>query len=175
MAIIKLPSDYTEVDDIIDDDILLVERQINGIKKLFALPIGILNRCCVAAKFIVDYTQFQPNGGVSGQVSLFKLPAAGIMTMIKIKHSVPFTGGAVSSAGLLVKDTTIGTGYYSIFDVFQPVAPNTGYQATGMELQTIPDQFTASNIVIELSVGGGVINDLTNGQAEIWIKYEVFK
>lgn len=61
----------------------------------------------------------------TNDVELFSLPAAGIVHMVRIKHSTAFAGGSISAYTVSVGITGNLAKYASAFDVFQAVADTT--------------------------------------------------
>ena len=95
-----------------------------------------------------------------------------MITGVKIKHSTAFGGGATASATVRVKDAN--TNYYGLAtDVFIAPGATVGRFAQNFEFASIPNHTLASNISLELIIGGDIIDNLTTGTVDVWIKTEI--
>jgi hypothetical protein len=99
-------------------------------------------------------------------LTLFSLPALGVIHGVIIKHSTPFTGGAAADFTLEVGISGTETKYAGAFDVFQ-AAGNTVFQISstvGME-----NYGAATNILVTGRCATDDVADVTAGAAEIWV------
>lgn len=137
----------------------------------------------VQLHFEIDYTDFQPNATASGSIALgtLSIPAGGIITMIKTKHSVIWTGAGVTAALLRIRDST-GITYLgdtlTKYNMSVPVAPTVGAFYTGTSNLVvgdgIPSHTTATDLIAALTItGGGSIDDLVSGVTDIWVEMRV--
>lgn len=69
--------------------------------------------------------------GTSNAITLFTLPAGGVIHATKIKASTAFGGGAISAYTLSIGPSGNATKYASAFDVFQAVS-NTAFQLSSV-------------------------------------------
>lgn len=119
-------------------------------------------------KFTKTFADFKPNATTTGSVILFEVPAGAVPVTLKTKHSVKFLGGAINSARIRLKSATGNIS--SQIDVFTDVPGNSVGAFGGLSAgDVIPDQTVPSNLLLELVVGSGVINDLTQGSVDGWV------
>lgn len=134
-------------------------------------------------KFSFSYTDFQPNATFQGEleVGLNIIPANGLVTGIKVKHTEAFGGGAITSAAVGVRSTDTGApftnSYLNSVDVFVLPAPDYGEQFTGTfgspTFNKIPNVGATSKFYIHLILDGlSAIDDLTTGAVDVWIKVD---
>ena len=112
----------------------------------------------------VNYTYFT-TAGTSKSVPLFTLPAGGIIHAIKIKHSQPFQGGAISAYTLSVGITGTNAKYASAFDVKQAVS------GTAFQLSTTAGcESTSADTVITATATSTSANlsVATQGVVDVW-------
>lgn len=98
-------------------------------------------------------------------VTLFTLPAGGVIHGVKIKHSTAFSGGGAAVVTISVGIVGNTTKYASAFDVFQATGA-TVYQLSttaGGESHAAPTAIVAE-LVSDVNVG-----DLTAGSVDIWV------
>lgn len=119
-------------------------------------------------KTTVDFTDFQPSAATNNTISLFTPVAGTIPTMVKLKHSTAFSGGALTNVVLTVFDGD-GNTLLAGFDVFQAVGATVGGYASNYNFSSIPNQGAADDYEIRIDVAGGVINDLAAGVADVWV------
>jgi hypothetical protein len=116
-------------------------------------------------KFTIPYTTFA-TAALTNSPTLFTLPIAGIIHAVKIKHSVAFTGGAISAYTIKLGITGNTAKYASAYNVFQAVS-GTNFQLTstmGSESHTA----TTAILATATSVGAN-LNAATAGSCDIWV------
>lgn len=125
-------------------------------------------------KFTVLFSDFQPDATKTKDLVIGQLPAATIMELDKIKHSISFSGGALNQAFISIKYDTPTLISGSSLDVFQAPGDNEGsffQNQTGNS--NMPGQTVATDIIARIFVDNagltGKIDDLTQGSADIWI------
>ena len=104
----------------------------------------------------------------TNDISLFSLPAGGFIEMVKIKHSVAFTGGGLTGLTLSVGPVGFLDKYSELVDVFQAVSDTTYC------INFLPgseDHGSATDIRLSAVSTGGFIDNATQGSADIWVKY----
>ncbi len=103
----------------------------------------------------------------SQSLTLFQLPAGGVIEMIKAKHSEAFAGGAISAYTIELGITGTPKKYMSPFDVFSaPAATNHRVSTSGDEESH--DELT--DILVTGEATGGNVDDAMAGTVEIWVK-----
>lgn len=102
----------------------------------------------------------------SGSIPLFTLPAGGVITFTKVKHSAPVVGASVSAATAQV--ATSNNTYGTAFNVFQ---------ASGAEVfdfsGTAKKENHSTGTVVNLSVTstGANLSAVTAGTIQVWVEY----
>jgi hypothetical protein len=99
-------------------------------------------------------------------ITLFSLPAMGIIHAVLIKHSTAFTGGTVADFTLEVGIAGTLNKYAAAYDVF-PAVGNTVFQLSttvGME-----NAGAATNIELTARCATDDVADATAGVADIWV------
>ena len=116
-------------------------------------------------KYTVVYTDLS-TAATTNNITLFTLPAAGIIHGVKIKHSTSFTGGSISAYTVSVGITGNLTKYASAFDVFQAAASNT-FQLTNV--LNSEDHASTTAIKIAATSTGANLNAATAGSVDVWV------
>jgi len=119
-------------------------------------------------KTTLGFAAFQPEGTDNKTITIFSGAAGTTPQAVKLKHTTPFTGGAINASDIKVQDGN-GTQLLGFFDVFQAAGATVGTINNTLNLATIPDQAAPSNYEAQLFVTNGVINDLVAGSVDIWI------
>lgn len=120
-------------------------------------------------KYTATYANFQPNGGNSGILTVGQIPAGAVVMAMKMKHSISFSGGTIATA------TVASTPYFPIgFNVFSAPGDTNGTLATGLS-GSILNHSSTTPITLTLTVSGDVIDSLTTGSVDLWLKYETVK
>lgn len=103
---------------------------------------------------------------LSNAITLYALPAGGVLHAVKIKHSAAFGGGAIATYTVSVGIAATPNKYATAFNVFQAPASNT-FQVTG----TVggEDQASAVNLVAQAVSTGANLNAANAGSVEIWL------
>jgi len=114
------------------------------------------------------FSDFQPGAADNNTITIFSGVAGTTPQAVKLKHNIPFTGGAINASDIKVQDGN-GTQLLGFFNVFQAAGATVGTINNTLNLAAIPDQASPSNYEAQLFVGNGVINDLTAGSVDIWI------
>jgi hypothetical protein len=170
-------SALTEKTDLADDDLFVIaDSAVTGNKKVKAKNITkFINGW---TKYTFDYSDFQPSAVPSSQLEVGSdiIPAGGLVTGVKVKHNTAFSGGAVSVAEVTCQADYTGSGTFFIgpLDVFTAPTATHGQQFTGINTptpDTIPNQGAASKFYVTLTVDT-IIDDLTQGEFDLWIKVE---
>lgn len=116
-------------------------------------------------KVTVTYAQLAA-AALTNSITLLELPAGGIIHAVKIKHSVAFTGGAISAYSVSVGIAGNTAKYASLFDVFQ-AADDESYQIT--DVLAGEDHDTAVNILVTALAVGANLSAAGAGSVDIWV------
>lgn len=117
-------------------------------------------------KYSVNYSQFAI-ASTSNSITLFSLPAAGVIHAIKIKHSTSFKGGAITAYTLDVSSAASNPGLYaSPYDVFQ-VAVSTAFQMS-LDVHS-ENNSNAVNVLVRAAATGANLTSANQGAADIWV------
>lgn len=117
-------------------------------------------------KYTVTKTQLAA-AATTNNITLFTLPAGGIIEAVKIKHSASFTGGSISAYTISVGITGTLAKYAAAYDVF--AAPS----ATAMQLSTTvgtESHTAATAIKVAATSTGANLSAATAGSVDIWVK-----
>jgi len=167
----------TEKTTIVADDLFVIaDSAAPGNKKVKASNVKKFANGWI--KYSFTFASFQPAAGISSQIEVGAniIPQGGLITGVKIKHSIAFGGGGITSADVEVysDDTGPGSFYTGPLSVFGAPAADFGKQFTGYatpSFSDIPSQAAASKFYLRLTVDGAhVINDLTAGALDVWVK-----
>jgi SNF family Na+-dependent transporter len=98
-------------------------------------------------------------------ITLFTLPAAGVIHGVKIKHSTSFGGGGITAYTLSVGIVGTANKYASAFDVFQAVS-NTAFQLTNV----VGSENHGAGTIIQVTATSTTanLNAATTGAVDIW-------
>jgi hypothetical protein len=99
-------------------------------------------------------------------VALFTLPAGGKILGVFQKHSVPFSGGSLTTMTCAVAKASSATFFTSTFDVFQAVADTTVQETSLFK----SGQLTALAVVAHF-IGSHNVNTATAGSVDIFVLY----
>jgi hypothetical protein len=120
-------------------------------------------------KYTKLYTDFA-TAATTNSIDLFSLPAGGTILAVKLKHSVPFAGGALSAYTISLGITGTLAKYLAAQNVFQAVGATVyGLNNTiGGESHTAatPIKATATSTGANLSVA-------TGGSVDVWVLWSV--
>lgn len=117
-------------------------------------------------KFTVAYATFSAMGATAvGTQTVFSLAADDILSGLVVKHSASFSGGGISAAKLKVGIPGNEDKYLAEFDVLQ----STGAGVCSLS-QLLECEFSATSLIIVLSLTGGNLNALTRGSVDIYVK-----
>ena len=100
---------------------------------------------------------------------LFNLPANGIVTGVRIKQSIAFSGGTLSAMTVEVGDSTSSTLHSAALDIFI---------AVGDLAKLDTDQFKASgaaahDIIAKFKATGDDMDNVDTGSVDIWVSWVV--
>ncbi len=96
-------------------------------------------------------------------ITLFQLPARGVMTGVTIKHETPFTGGTLTGMTVAVGDSSDAAAYAPAFDIFQ-TASDTAFSDSAVFKSTT---FTARDVLAQFSATGDTVQNATAGAVDI--------
>lgn len=117
------------------------------------------------------YTDFSA-AARTNSITILSLPAGGIITAVKLKHSTAFSGGAISAYTISVGvgSTTYVAKYLGAFDVFQATG------ATVFAVSGTVDSESHSgavNITATATSVGADLDAATAGVVDFWISYAI--
>jgi hypothetical protein len=127
-------------------------------------------------KITKTYTDFSIAAS-NNTITIYTLPAGGVIIATKVKHSVVFSGGSIAAYlldGIGVGGNT-GKFYGTGFNMTQPVFPTTGLVSSSLAPTNaallIESQTTTSAITASVSVtgSGALLNQATQGSVDIWL------
>ena len=130
-----------------------------------ANDITLINNIPIWLKYTFTYSALS-TAALTNSITLVTLPAAGIIHAIKLKHSIAFTGGALSSYTLSVGISGNLDKYANSFNVFQATGNTTFYIAYGMFSEN--HGATTSVLLTATSIGAN-LNAATAGSCDIWV------
>lgn len=116
-------------------------------------------------KYTVDYSQFS-SGFASFAITLDSLPAKRVLLAVCIKHSVPFTGGALTGYTLQVGSSTSNQKFASAHSVFGAAGSSIAQLSSGAWVE---DFVSPAAVRVTATATGGTTNAATQGAAEIWL------
>lgn len=108
-------------------------------------------------------------GAASESVTLFSLPARGVIHGFYMKHSTAFSGGGIADYTLEIGISGDTVKYMTAFDVFQAVADTAAARsgpATALELEA---HTAATNILLTARCASGNVSAATAGSVDIWV------
>lgn len=134
--------------------------------------VGSLSGSPTWYKVNVTKTTFSINAATIN-VNLLTVPAGANLLAIKMKHSVPFTGGSISAYTLSVGITGNNTFFFGNFSVFQAAGalvyglqyPNSGTPQTTQQLS----HTGTTTITITATAVGDTLNHATAGDCDLWL------
>ena len=119
-------------------------------------------------KFTASWSDFVGFGATSGDIELFSLPAGGIITMVKIKHSTGFTGTAQTSFTLSVGIVGNLIKYHPAYEVNATANP-AGPTTFSIDSQ-VGSENHGSATSIRLAANSDVnLSALTAGAVDVWV------
>lgn len=104
-------------------------------------------------------------GATTNSITLFTLPAGGVVHAIKIKHSVAFGGGSLSAYTISVGISGTLAKLASAFNVFQAASATTFQLSTALDEE---NESTGTAILATAVSTGGNLNTATAGNVDIW-------
>jgi len=123
------------------------------------------NNLPVWRKVTKTYANFSA-AAASSTITLFTLPALGVIHQVVIKHSTAFTGGALTGYTVSVGTAEKNNKYASAFDVFQTVDNAALQSAVGGFVEN-----SGSGVLITATATatGAQLNAATQGSVDIWV------
>lgn len=118
---------------------------------------------------IIPYTSWQPSAASNSTVGVFTLPATGFIHGLQLIIRSKFLGGAITAATMELKYGSSPPISFFTTDVFRVSNGINGASMSGIVNNAMAFS-RSSNIALEakLTVTGGVINDLTQGEVRVW-------
>lgn len=155
------------------DWLVIVDITTNTTKKILVSDFiksggGVIK----VTKGFADFT----GAGATKSISITSIPAGGIVTGAKMKHSAAFSGGTTATATAQLKDDNATT-YGAAFNVFQAPGNTKGEVFSGMNGSAglIPDHSIATNLNCLLTLTGDITSNLTAGSIDFWIEVKIYK
>ena len=128
-----------------------------------------LDNVALWTKTTILFSDFQPSPASIETIPIFTASAGTTPQAVKVKHTVPFSGGATASAIVQIQDGNSSI-ILNNFNVFQAVSPTAGAARADVTVDPIPSQTAPSDYQVLLFIGGDVINNLVAGSVDIWIQ-----
>lgn len=122
-------------------------------------------------KFTKSYADFV-SAGYSNTITLFTLPAGGVIHGVKIKHSTAFSGGSITGYTLVVGVDGALAKYASPFDVRQSPGDDIFEMALGFFSES---HANATLVRVTATSVGDTLNMGTQGVVDIWVLKSVAK
>ena len=96
-------------------------------------------------------------------VTLFQLPARGVISGVTTKHSTPFVGGSLTGMTVSVGDSSGTTAYAAAFDIFQAASDTTFLDSALFKSTT----FAAREVLARFTATGDDVQNVTSGVVDI--------
>lgn len=125
------------------------------------------DRTPIWTKYPISYTSLVALGATAtGAITLCAATAAECRDGFIVKHSTALRGVASITGAVLRIGLASNDGYFTDdFNVYQDVT-STAFQAT----QNLSPLFTATSIMITISLTGGLMNQLSTGSIDIYVR-----
>lgn len=120
-------------------------------------------------KVTKTYTDYQAGAvGTANTINLYLAPSGALIHLVKIKHSIQFTGPGITSVNLEVGYTTSNTRYISAYNGDQSPSNTTQLLGTSNQSDLLP---TGATTQLNTTIGtfGANVSALTAGSVDIWI------
>jgi len=120
------------------------------------------------ARVTVPYTAFSGFAAVTGDVELLSLPAAGIITMVKMKHSTGFVAAGQTTCKASVGIVGTLTKYHPQYEIDATANP---VAATTFNINSVVgSENHGSATSIRLALTSNVnLNTLSAGSVDVWV------
>ena len=116
-------------------------------------------------KFSKSYSDFS-TAALTNSITLFTLPAGGIVHAVKIKHSTAFAGTSITGYNVSVGITGTLAKYATAFDVLQAVAADTFQISNGL----FSESHTATtDVKVTATSVGANLSAATQGSVDVWV------
>jgi len=129
-------------------------------------------------KVTKTYADFS-TASTTNTVTVYTLPAGGVVLAVKVKHSASFTGGAITAYSLNSIGVTGATSKYfaAPFSIFQATGATVGKYCTTSSgpagLQDIDSQTATTNVIASVSSTGANLSAATAGSVDVWLLVSV--
>ena len=123
-------------------------------------------------KYTVSESDFTA-AAASESITLFSLPAKGVIEGIYVKHNTAFSGGAVADYTVEIGISGDTAKYVPAFDVFQAVADTAAARSGPHQVLELEAHTGATNILITARCATDDVADATAGSVDVWVKYAV--
>ncbi len=107
------------------------------------------------------YTQLQ-TAALTNAITIYSLPAKGVIQAVKQKHSAAFTGGAIASCTSAIGITGTPAKYAAAFDIFQAPGDTAAKKQITANIG-IESDVTATPIILTATAVGANLSALTSG------------
>ena len=151
---------------IADIDVLNDVTIAGGLNSSTDADITTVGNVPVIIKKTIPFGDYSFAGTVN-DIELFEAPAGLKIKGVTIKHSTPFTGGAVATCVIAVGIASNFVKYSANFNVFQATG-NTVFQDTNTI--GIENMGAVTSIRTRITTTGDDINTLTAGSVDIWVE-----
>lgn len=141
----------------VDDSGNITATNLSGTNTGDAPPLWI--------KYTATFTDLSA-AATTNSIVLFSLPAKTMIHQVIIKHSVAFSGGAITAYTVAVGDAGNLNRYTVPFDVFQAVGDTTRSITQVNDLESFTN---ATNILLTAASIGANLDAATAGSVDIWV------
>lgn len=117
------------------------------------------------SKYTVTYSDLSA-AALTNSISLFTLPAGGIIHAVKIKHSTAFAGTSITAYNVSVGITGTLAKYASAFNVLQAVANDTFQLSSGLFSE---NNVATTDVKVTATSVGANLSAATQGSVDIWV------
>jgi hypothetical protein len=118
-------------------------------------------------KYTFPYTNFTA-ASTTEQVTLFSLPAKGLIHYCVQKHSTSFAAPGLSYLSVTIGLSGDPARYCPILNVYAAVGTSSAFIPSGSAF--IPESFTASTAIVVTGISTGAnLNTLTAGSLDVWV------
>jgi len=119
-------------------------------------------------KVTLNYDDWQPNDQAFGYTIPFTIPALKQLHKIIVIPRIEFAGGTITTVGLSIYNEADIQIYCTNTNVSNVITGNSGQQYVPANIPWISDMSSGESPHAYLSISGGVIDDLTAGQVDIY-------
>lgn len=130
---------------------------------------ALKNSSPIWQKYSVSYATLAALGATaSANLDVFTIGAGDVLDAIFVKHGTLFTGTSITGATFKCGKTGAPGSYTDEFDVKQAVGSGASQMTSAPTLE-----FSATTFIVTMSLTGGVMNQLSQGSVDVWVRRAV--